>query len=216
MDRPYFCNHFKGPVISVVLETIYDFIHSFVDGISDYLKNLSIDTAESKHLDFIGKLTGFSRPYNPGDEIISYYLRYAEGYMESDVGAMQLADTYEEWSYAIERGVFSATPEGGYGSETTPATDETYRALLKALVSVETNINSRRAIYDICDIFLQSTDYRLVDDDVAPDRVTLVIGRTIERLDGIVLFALLLSCYKGVLDMRLHFEEDDNAARHFH
>lgn len=207
MDRNYFSKQLSGPVISVVINAIYDFLHSFTDSLCNYFKNLSIATAEQNHLDFIGHLTGFARPYYPGDEILTYFIRFDEGYRETSDTALRLSDTYEEWSYGTEAGIFASTTDGGYGAETTPATDDIYRELLQALTTVETDINSRRSLYTITKIFLGSDDFTFVDDEVLPDRVGFYPGESIPRLEAITLFSLLMNAYKGVLDMRLHLPE---------
>lgn len=207
MDRSYFSKQLSGPVIAVVTEAIYDFLHSFVDTLCDYFKNLSITTADSNHLDFIGHLTGFARPYYPGDEILTYFIRFDENYRQPGEPALKLSSTYEEWSYGTEEGIFAATTEGGYGGETSPASDALYRELLQALTTVETNLNSRRSLYTITRIFLGSDDFSFIDDEVLPDRVGFYPGESIPRLEAITLFSLLMNAYKGVLDMRLHLPE---------
>lgn len=209
MDREYFSNHLSGEIFTIVKNSLYDFLHqSFhADEYLDYFNNLSIATATGWQLDFIGSLMGFPRPHNPGDEITGYYLRYAQEYSGTADNAMQFSDEYIEWDYTINKGVFASTVEGGYGQETVPVSDSVYRRLLQALADVDCNIISLKALYAITATFLNSNDFTIDFDAVNPDSITLNVGTSIERIEGITAYAMLLSCYKGVYNVKLNFEE---------
>lgn len=209
--KEYFCKHLDGPVVNVVKDESQGFLSSFVTTLCNYFKNLSIADANFYHLNFIGRLMGFPRPYTPGDEIAGSYIRYSnagnDSYPAGTTPPYTLATGYYEWSYGLPYGVFSATPEGGYGSETMPIANGNYRNLLEAVGRLKCNIVSMKAIHDICYYFLGNGDYELRQGS-NPDEYTLWIGLENARSQGVALHALLTACYKGHLYIGLEFEEE--------
>ena len=205
--KEYFCKHLDGPVVNVVKTCVIDFLRSFVVGLCTYLRTLSITTANFYHLNFIGRLMGFPRPYTPGDEIAEDYLKYAGTYTPLTDKSFKLANNYMEFVYGIPYGVFSATPDGGYGDETTPIADGNYRALLHAVGDLKCNVVSMKALHDMCYSFLGNDDYEIRPDANLPDRYTLWIGNENTIAQGIALNALIQECYRGYL--WIDFEHED-------
>lgn len=54
---------FNGPQITAVITGIYNYLKNLLDPYLDYLNNLSIKTANSKHLNMMGTLMGIPRAY---------------------------------------------------------------------------------------------------------------------------------------------------------
>lgn len=52
----------NGPQITGIVKAIFQFIKNKLDTHLDYYNNISIDTADEKHLELIGTLMGISRP----------------------------------------------------------------------------------------------------------------------------------------------------------
>lgn len=52
----------NGPQITGIVKAIFQFIKNKLDPHLDYYNNISIDTADEKHLEMIGTLMGISRP----------------------------------------------------------------------------------------------------------------------------------------------------------
>ena len=54
----------NGPQITAFTKSVYNWAVDEFDRSLEYLNNLSISTANSKHLSFLGMLANFSRPFN--------------------------------------------------------------------------------------------------------------------------------------------------------
>lgn len=121
----------NGPQITAVFRAIYDFIKEAFDDTMNYLNTLSIETATSEHLTFIGSLMGIPRPIISLFERAFFFFTEApehnsnNGFSSLDdiyVGGQFTAKDYEPLYDIIPESIFriilktASLSEGEFGS----------------------------------------------------------------------------------------------------
>lgn len=178
-DRPYFAKQFNGPVIRNVFKAVYNFLHKDVDAHAAYFRNLSIETANTNHLYFIGNIMGL--------QLFELFSDYG--------GGVYITYTDEEYdaeeSYSYNNGWSSSYGEGqegdgvfSTGSETpfpVTLTDTQYRAILTAISQVSSaSIDSIHTMDVLVHTLLESNDYNFNYNNGYTDVLNLVLGETVQ------------------------------------
>lgn len=135
----YISKQFAGPIIQGFSNAVEDFFNTKFMPTINYFMSLSIDSANEKHTEMIGKLLGFPRPLVQGDIFDTTKLRFTVSYYhDEDIG------------FALTYGS-AGTTDGGILSEvsalsTTVYMDlPTYKSILKIIAKARNN-NARKSI----------------------------------------------------------------------
>lgn len=176
-DRPYVAKQFNGPIISAFIKAVYNFFHAYMDNHTEYFKALSIETADTPHLRFIGNLMGlqlFQLFTDPSGGMYLIFTDEAFNVEEYDFDN-GWADVYR--AYQAGDGVF------GTGEETdfpVVLTTEQYRKILEALSLIRSiSVDSIFAADTLLHIFLNSTDYNISYNNGYVDVLNVVLGNSI-------------------------------------
>ena len=84
-DRPYVAKQFNGPIITAFFKAVYNFFHTYMDHHVNYFKGLSIETADTQHLKFIGNLMGLQLFQLFADPSGNKYLVYTDESFDTSV-----------------------------------------------------------------------------------------------------------------------------------
>lgn len=176
-DRPYVAKQFNGPIISAFLKAVYNFFHVYIDHHVNYFKHLSIETADTSHLRFIGNLMGlqlFQLFVDPSD---NKYLTYTDEAFDTDN-----YDYNNGWSsvyreYQIGDGVFGTGEETGFPVS---LSNLQYRRILEAISNITSaSVDSMFAIDTLTSVLLDGTDYNISYNNAFPDVVNIVLGTSV-------------------------------------
>ena len=184
-DRPYVAKQFNGPIISAFIKAVYNFFHQFIDHNCDYFKSLSIETADTQHLRFIGNIMGLQLFDLFTDPSGGMYLVFTdEAFATSEYGYNNgWADVYR--AYQNGDGVFGTGNEHEYP---VVLSTEQYRAILKAVSQIASAaIDSIYLIDLLVHVYLQSTDYHISYNHGYTDVVNVVLGNSIMQRDVAIL-----------------------------
>lgn len=180
MDRPYIAKQFNGPVISAFIKAVYNFLHKDIDDTSEYLSNLSIETANTEHLLFIGKLMGmqlFSMFVEAGGG--KYLTFQAESFVTEDELTYNdgWSQEYHEYDALAEDGVFGTGAEEGFPIA---LADAQYAAILDAVSRIPSaSINSLYAIDTVARVITNSQEYHIEYNYDYPDTVNVNLTRKV-------------------------------------
>lgn len=194
-DRGYIARQFNGPIISAFIKAVYNFLHMFIDHNAEYFKTLSIETADTPHLRFIGRLMGLQLFELFTDPSGGMYLIFTD-------------EAYDVSEYTFDNGwaeVYRAWQEGdgvfGTGGETGfPVSLSTvqYRKILEAISEITSaSVDSIYAIDRLLNVFLESTDYNISYNNGYVDVINVVLGSTIPVRSTQVLQAMFDRFFKG-------------------
>lgn len=122
----YISKQFAGPIITSVTTSIEDNLKVYNDTLK-YFDELSIKTAKEKHLELIGKLIGFPRPFIPNSLLNMNIMRYTDGKAFSEDNGFSSLD--------IAIGVFGSVWESS--DDYFPMPLEDYRRLLLTFVGAQ-------------------------------------------------------------------------------
>jgi len=179
-DRPYIAKQFNGKIISAFIKAVYNFFHVYMDVHTDYFKNLSISTADTQHLRFIGNIMGLQLFELFTDPSGGMYLVFTDGAF--DVSEYDYnngwADIYR--AYQDGDGVFGTGNEQEY-----PVVLSTsqYRAILEAVSEVASaSIDSIHMIDVLAHVYLESSDYNISYNHGYTDVVNVVLGDSIPQM----------------------------------
>lgn len=184
-DRPYIAKQFNGPIISAFFKAVYNFFHTFMDHHVNYFKNLSIETADTQHLRFIGNIMGLQLFQLFTDPSGGMYLVFTDDAFNTseydyDNG---WADIYRQ--YQAGDGVFGTGNEQEYP---VVLTTHQYRAILEAVSQVASAaIDSIFMIDLLAHVYLESTDYTISYNAGYTDVVNVVLGPSVMQLRVAVL-----------------------------
>lgn len=184
-DRPYIAKQFNGPIISAFFKAVYNFFHSFMDNHVSYFKRLSIETADTQHLRFIGNIMGlqlFQLFTDPSGGMYLVFTKDAFSASEYDYDN-GWAEIYRQ--YQAGDGVFGTGNEQEY-----PVVLSThqYRAILEAVSQVASAaIDSIYMIDLLAHVYLESTDYTISYNAGYKDVVNVVLGPSVMQLRVAVL-----------------------------
>lgn len=176
-DRPYVAKQFNGPIISAFIKAVYNFFHVYMDNHTEYFKNLSIETADTPHLRFIGNLMGLQLFELFTDPSGGMYLVFTDEAF--DVEAYDYDNGWAEFyrAYQAGDGVF------GTGEETAfpvVLTTMQYRKILEALSTIRSvSVDSVYAIDTLLNVFLESQDYNISYNNGYVDVINVVLGTTV-------------------------------------
>ena len=176
-DRDYVAKQLNGPIIKGFIKAVYNFFHSFIDNNADYFNALSIETADTPHLHFIGNLMGLQLFQLFTDASGGMYLVFTDEAFDTDEYDYDngWADAYRE--YQEGDGVFGTGEEEGFPVTLTTAQ---YRRILEALSEVTSaSVDSMKAIDTLANVFVNSTDYNISYNNGYVDVVNVVLGPTV-------------------------------------
>lgn len=194
-DRSYVARQFNGPIISAFIKAIYNFLHMFIDHNAAYFRTLSIETADTPHLRFIGRLMGLQLFELFTDPSGGMYLIFTdEAYDVSEYTFDNgWAEVYRAWQEGD--GVFGTGGEIGF-----PVALSTtqYRKILEAISEITSvSVDSIFAIDRLLNVFLESTDYNISYNNGYVDVINVVLGTTIPVRSTQVLQAMFDRFFKG-------------------
>lgn len=184
-DRPYIAKQFNGPIISAFFKAVYNFFHTHIDHHVNYFKQLSIETADTPHLRFIGNIMGLQLFQLFTDPSGSMYLVFTD-----DAFSTEEYDYNNGWAeayrpYQSGDGVFGTGNEQEYPIA---LTTEQYRAILEAISQVASaSIDSIYMIDLLAHVYLESTDYNISYNAGYKDVVNVVLGPTVGHLKVAIL-----------------------------
>lgn len=194
-DRAYVARQLNGPVISAFIKAVYNYLHSFMDSHCDYFKNLSIQTADTAHLKFIGNLMGLQLFQLFTDPSGGMYLVFTDDAFNSDAYDYDngWAEAYR--AYQAGDGVFGTGEERDFP---VVLSDEQYRKILEALSqSSTTSVDSILVVDTLVNVFLQSTDYNISYNSGYIDVLNVVLGPTVPQRYVIILQSMFDRLYEG-------------------
>lgn len=194
-DRPYIAKQFNGPIISAFFKAVYNFFHTYIDHHVEYFKRLSIETADTPHLRFIGNLMGLQLFELFTDPSGGMYLVFTDEAFDTDQYRYDngWAEVYR--AYQAGDGVF------GTGEETdfpVVLTTEQYRRILEALSTIRSvSVDSIFAVDVLISTFLESDDYNLSYNNGYIDVLNVVLGPSIHVSDTNILQSMFDRLFKG-------------------
>lgn len=194
-DRPYIAKQFNGPIISAFFKAVYNFFHTYIDHHVEYFKKLSIETADTPHLRFIGNLMGLQLFELFTDPSGGMYLVFTDEAFDTDQYRYDngWAEVYR--AYQAGDGVF------GTGEETdfpVVLTTEQYRRILEALSTIRSvSVDSIFAVDVLISTFLESDDYNLSYNNGYIDVLNVVLGPSIHVSDTNILQSMFDRLFKG-------------------
>lgn len=184
-DRPYIAKQFNGPIITAFFKAVYNFFHTYMDTHVNYFKNLSIETADTHHLRFIGNIMGLQLFQLFSDPSGGMYLIFTEGAFDTDEYDYNngWAEIYRQ--YQNGDGVFGTGNEQEYP---VTLTTHQYRAILEAVSQVASaSIDSIFMIDLLAHVYLETTDYSISYNAGYTDVVNVVLGPTVPQTRTAVL-----------------------------
>lgn len=195
LDRDYVAKQFNGPIISAFVKAVYNFLHVFIDNHTQYFKNLSIETADTPHLRFIGRLMGLQLFELFTDPSGGMYLIFTDS--DYDVSEYTFdngwAEIYKAWQEGD--GVFGTGNEVDYP---VMLTTEQYRKILLAISEITSaSIDSIYAIDTLLSVFLESTDYNISYNNGYIDVLNVVLGPTIPVRNVQIVQSMFDRLFKG-------------------
>lgn len=194
-DRAYIARQFNGPIISAFIKAVYNFLHMFIDHNAQYFRTLSIETADTPHLRFIGRLMGLQLFELFTDPSGGMYLIFTD-------------EAYNVSEYTFDNGwaeAYRAYQEGdgvfGTGNEIAfpvVLTTEQYRKILEAMSEITSaSIDSIYAIDTLLSVFLESTDYNISYNNGYKDVLNVVLGSTIPVRNVQIVQSMFDRLFKG-------------------
>ena len=194
-DRDYVARQFNGPIIKGFIEAVYNFFHMFMDSHCSYFNSLSIDTADTPHLRFIGNLMGLQLFQLFTDASGGMYLIFTDEAFDVDEYEYDngWADYYR--AYQEGDGVFGTGEEADFP---VVLTTEQYKRILEAISTISSaSIDSVYAIDTLLSIFLESTDYNISYNNGYVDVLNVVLGPTIPVRNTLILQSMFDRLFTG-------------------
>lgn len=194
-DRDYVAKQLNGPIVKGFIKAVYNFFHQSMDYHCDYFKALSIETADTPHLRFIGNLMGLQLFQLFTDVSGGMYLVFTdEAYNTSEYDYDNgWADVYRE--YQTGDGVFATGQETGYP---VVLTNTQYREVLEALSGTSSaSIDSIMVIDKLLHTLTSSTDYNLSYNNGYVDVLNVVLGTTVPTRYASVLQSMFDKLFAG-------------------
>lgn len=173
-DRPYVAKQLNGNIIKSFIKAVYNYLHMPLDHHCEYFASLSIDTADTPHLRFIGNIMGLQLFQLFTDVSGGMYLVYTDdAYNSEDYDYDNgWAETYR--AYQAGDGVFATGEETGFP---VVLTTEQYRRILQALSQTySASVDSIMVIDTLINVFTGSTDYNLSYNAGYTDVLNVVLG----------------------------------------
>lgn len=194
-DRPYIAQQLNGPIISAFFKAVYNFFHVYMDFHVDYFKNLSIETADTAHLKFIGNLMGLQLFQLFTDPSGNKYLVYTDDAFDVDEYEYNNGWSTDYHAYQAGDGVF------GTGEETdfpVVLTDTQYRKILEALSQITSvSVDSMLAVDTLVNVFTEGTDYNISYNNGFPDVINVVLGPSVNFRYTTILQSMFDRLFEG-------------------
>lgn len=185
-DRPYVAKQFNGPIVSGFFKAVYNFFHTFMDHHAEYFKHLSIATADTAHLRFIGNIMGLQLFQLFTDPSGGMYLVFTEGAYDTEVEYEYnngWSELYRQYQHGD--GVFGTGNEQEYP---VTLTTSQYRAILEAVSQVASAaVDSMFMIDLLAHVYLDSNDYNISYNAGYTDVVNVVLGDSLTQSRVVVL-----------------------------
>lgn len=176
-DRPYIAKQFNGPIISAFFKAVYNFFHTYMDFHVDYFENLSIETADTAHLKFIGNLMGLQLFQLFTDPSGNKYLVYTDEAFDTDYYDYNNGWSADYHEYQTGDGVFGTGEETGFP---VVLTNSQYRRILEAISLITSaSVDSMLAIDTLVSVFTEGTDYNISYNNAFPDVINVVLGPSV-------------------------------------
>lgn len=176
-DREYVARQLNGNIVKGFIKAVYNFFHRSMDFHCNYFRELSIETADTPHLRFIGNLMGLQLFNLFTDPSGGMYLVFTDDAFDTDEYDYDngWADAYR--AYQTGDGVFGTGEEVGFP---VVLTTTQYREILLALSNTSSSsADSLMVIDSLLYTFLNSTDYNLSYNNGYVDVLNAVLGPTI-------------------------------------
>lgn len=176
-DRDYVARQLNGPIIKGFIKAVYNFFHVFMDFHCSYFNSLSIATADTPHLRFIGNLMGLQLFQLFTDASGGMYLIFTDEAFNVDAYEYDngWADYYR--AYQAGDGVFGTGEEASF-----PVVLSTtqYRKILEAISTISsTSVDSIYAIDTLLNVFIDNADYNISYNNSYVDVLNVVLGLTV-------------------------------------
>ena len=184
-DRAYVAKQLNGHIISAFIKAVYNYFHSFMDNHTAYFKSLSIETADTAHLKFIGNIMGLQLFDLFSDPSGGMYLVFTEGAFDTSEYDYNngWSDSYR--AYQDGDSVFGTGNEQEYP---VTLTTSQYRAILEAVSQVASAaVDSIYMIDLLAHVYLGSEDYNISYNHGYVDVVNVVLGNEIPQMRVAVL-----------------------------
>lgn len=194
-DRDYVARQLNGPIIKGFIKAVYNFLHMYLDHHTAYFKSLSIETADTPHLRFIGSIMGLQLFQLFTDASGGMYLIFTDEAF--DVSEYTYDNGWAEVYRAYQAG------DGVFGTGEEPdfpvvLTTEQYRKILEAISTISSaSIDSIYAIDTLLSVFLESTDYNLSYNNGYVDVLNVVLGPSIPVRNTIIIQSMFDRLFKG-------------------
>lgn len=194
-DRPYLAKQFNGPIISAFFKAVYNFFHTYMDNHVDYFKSLSIETADTAHLRFIGNLMGLQLFQLFTDPSGNKYLVYTDDAFDTSEYEYDNGWNSDYHLYQGGDGVFGTGDEEGFP---VVLTNSQYRRILEAISKITSaSIDSITAIDALVQAFTQSTDYNISYNNAYSDVINVVLGPTVSHAYPTILQSMFDRLFDG-------------------
>ena len=200
-DRKYIARQFNGPIISAFIKAVYNYLHTFIDHHVQYFKTLSIETADTPHLRFIGRIMGLQLFELFTDPSGGMYLIFTDN--DYDVSEYTFdngwAEVYRAWQEGD--GVFGSGNEIDFP---VVLTTEQYRKILMAISEITSaSIDSIYAVDKLLNVFLDSTDYNISYNNGYIDVINIVLGPSVPVRNVQIIQSMFDKFFKGGVNTML-------------
>ena len=155
LDRDYIAKQFNGPIIKGFIKAVYNYLHTAIDHHAEYFKHLSIETADTPHLRFIGNIMGLQLFELFTDASGGMYLIFTDEAFDVEEYTFDngWAEMYR--AYQSGDGVFATGEEPEFPVVLTTAQ---YRKILEAISTISSaSIDSIYAIDVLLNVFRTGT-----------------------------------------------------------
>ena len=194
-DRPYIAKQFNGPIISAFFKAVYNFFHTYMDFHVDYFENLSIETADTAHLKFIGNLMGLQLFQLFTDPSGNKYLVYTDDAFDVNEYEYDNGWSSDYHAYQTGDGVFGTGEESGFP---VVLTNSQYRRILGAISQITSaSVDSITAIDTLVNVFTEGTDYNISYNNAFPDVINVVLGPSVPHPYAAILQSMFDRLFDG-------------------
>jgi hypothetical protein len=201
----------NGPQIEAYMDALWAFQIDKYDALLDYFNNLSIQSANSYHLDFIGKLMRIPRAVILIEESFEHMLVFSEG-QES---AVLPAFSDGLGALAQHTGVFGRRPRDFDPQHFQTIDDATYRKILLAVAQNTSHAKSLALIDALCYAFLairkpdgtsKNIYYEIQEDPQSVGDLRVAVA-SLAGYNQVILQQILNQLFTSVPRVTLFFDE---------
>lgn len=176
-DRRYIARQLNGPIVSAFFKAVYNFFHIYMDNHIQYFKTLSIETADTQHLKFIGNLMGLQLFQLFTDASGNKYLVYEDDSFSTSEFEFNNGWSNDYREHQTGDGVFGTGDEVDFPVQ---LSDRQYREVLEALSTIRSaSVDSILAIDILAHALVGSTDYNISYNNGYPDVINITLGPSV-------------------------------------